>query len=410
MTEKHDNMDEPQGQSGKLGVRSLGPAFITAALVLGPGSLTVSTNIGALYGYDLIWMLALTALCMMAFTSMSARIGMANKESLLSITRGKSLLLTIVLGIGAFFVTTSFQAGNAIGAGVSIGSLTNSSYIIWTVLFTAFAISLLFFKEYYKILEKLTLILVLVMLLSFGLTLILAGPDIPGILGGFVPSFPAGSTALTIAMVATTLSMVGALYQSYFVQQKGWTEKDVATGSKETYLGISMLGLISALLMISAANILLPQGITVDDVSDLAGVLEPLYGSAASIIFMIGLWGAAITSLTANATIGGALLADAIGLGKDLSQKGPRICIMLVMLFGAGVALIFGAAPLELIIFAQGVTILVAPIIGVVLMWLANDKKVVGANKNKLWHNIVGVLGLILVIVFAANNFIDIFL
>ena len=410
MNENKDLTDVPEQESGKLSVKSLGPAFITAALVLGPGSLTVSTNIGALYGYDLIWMLALTVLCMMAFTSMSTRIGIANRESLLTITRGKSLILTIVLGIGAFFVTTSFQAGNAIGAGVSIGSLMNSSYIIWTVLFTLLAISLLFFKEYYKILEKLILVLVLVMLISFGLTLILAGPDIPGILGGFVPSLPSGSTALAIAMVATTLSMVGALYQSYFVQQKGWTEKDVVKGSQETYLGIFVLGLISALLMIAAANILLPQGITVGNVADLAGVLEPLYGSAASIIFMIGLWGAAITSLTANATIGGALLADAIGLGKDLSQKGPRICIMLVMLFGAIVALIFGSQPLELIIFAQGVTILVAPIIGIVLMWLANDEKIVGKNKNKLWHNLVGGIGLILVIVMAANNFINIFL
>lgn len=396
--------------SNKLSFRSLGPAFITAALVLGPGSLTVSTNIGALYGYDLIWLLALTTLCMMVFTSMSARIGMSTGDSLLSVVRKKSVVLTILLGIGSFLVTTSFQAGNAIGTGVAIGTLTNTSFMIWTVLFTLFAISLLYFKNYYKILEKFVLAMVFVMLFSFGLTLILVRPDILGLFTGFIPSIPSGSMALTIALVATTLSMVGALYQSYFVQQKGWSNKDVAKGSKETYLGIFMLGLISALLMISAANVLLPQGLTVGNVVDLAGVLEPLYGSAATFIFMIGLWGAAITSLTANATIGGALLADALGLGKDLSKKGPRICIMLVMVFGAAVALIFGSAPLQLIVFAQGVTILVAPLIGVVLLWLANKHDLVGDNKNKLWHNIVGVIGLILVCVMAVNNFINIFL
>ena len=53
-------------------IKSLGPGVITAALVFGPGSLTINTKLGASYGYSLLWVLILAMLFMSAFTSMSA--------------------------------------------------------------------------------------------------------------------------------------------------------------------------------------------------------------------------------------------------------------------------------------------------------------------------------------------------
>ena len=42
--------------------RSIGPALITACVVFGPGSLVISSNVGATYGYELLWLLALAGL------------------------------------------------------------------------------------------------------------------------------------------------------------------------------------------------------------------------------------------------------------------------------------------------------------------------------------------------------------
>ena len=44
--------------------RSIGPALITACVVFGPGSLLVSSNVGASYGYELLWLLLLLGLLM----------------------------------------------------------------------------------------------------------------------------------------------------------------------------------------------------------------------------------------------------------------------------------------------------------------------------------------------------------
>ena len=61
--------------------RTIGPALITACVVLGPGSLLVSSNIGAKYGYELVWLFALTGILMGAYVIMAMRIGQSAKRS-----------------------------------------------------------------------------------------------------------------------------------------------------------------------------------------------------------------------------------------------------------------------------------------------------------------------------------------
>lgn len=389
----------------KSWLSSLGPAIITAALVLGPGSLTVSSIIGANFGYHLIWAIALAAIFMMVFTEMSARIGMSTNQTLLTTIRQKyGKVVTILIGIGAFLVTASFQAGNAIGSGVALNVLTGISQDLWTILFTLFAMSLLLFKDFYKVLEKLMLVLVAIMLFSFVTTLIIAKPSLSGIAQGLVPSIPSGSLLLMIALFATTFSIVGAFYQSYLVQEKGWNKSNMKEGIRESYSGIIVLGLISGVVMMSAAAVLLPQGIAIGSVADMGKSLEPLYGNWATTIFMIGLWGAAVSSLTGNATIGGALLADALGLGSKLNDKAVRYCIIAVMAIGAIVAVAFGRIPIQLITLAQSVTIIVVPLIGIVLYMVANDKKVMGEFNNSITKNIIGIIGLVVLLVLAGNT------
>jgi manganese transport protein len=394
----------------KSWLSSLGPAIITAALVLGPGSLTVSSIIGANFGYHLIWAIALAAIFMMVFTEMSARIGMSTNQTLLTTIRQKyGKVVTILIGIGAFLVTASFQAGNAIGSGVALSVLTGTSQDLWTILFTLFAMSLLLFKDFYKVLEKLMLVLVAIMLFSFVTTLIVAKPSLSGIVEGLVPSIPSGSLLLMIALFATTFSIVGAFYQSYLVQEKGWNKSNMKEGIRESYSGIIILGLISGVVMMSAAAVLLPQGIAIGSVADMGKSLEPLYGKWATTIFMIGLWGAAVSSLTGNATIGGALLADALGLGSKLNDKAVRYCIVAVMAIGAIVAVAFGRIPVQLITLAQAVTIIIVPLIGIALYMVANDKKVMGEFKNSTTKNIIGIIGLVVLLVLAGNTIRSLF-
>ncbi|MEX2512042.1 MAG: Nramp family divalent metal transporter [Cyclobacteriaceae bacterium] len=398
-------------QGTKKWWKSLGPGIIIAALVFGPGSLTVTSKLGAVYGFDLLWVLVITTFLMIVFTGMGARIGIATDQSLLETFRKKwgnwAALLT---GLGIFLVTASFQAGNTIGAGLAFAESFGTSTVPWILFISIAAISLVFTRSFYKILEKVMIAMVALMLVSFLFTVIISRPNLGAVLNGLVPSIPEGSLLLVIALVASSFSIAGAFYQSYLVQEKGWRNEDVKKVTNESFTGIMVLGLISGMIMISAAAILNPQGIQVNAATDMGMALEPLFGQFATSVFMLGLFGASFSSLIGNATIGGTLFADALGLGRDLNTKPVKLLITLIIILGATVALLFGRLPLELIVFAQGVTIFVVPFIGIGLFVIANNVSLMGNLANGKGTKVIGILGVLVLVLLALGNIKNLFL
>jgi Mn2+/Fe2+ NRAMP family transporter len=142
----------------------------------------------------------------------------------------------------------------------------------------------------------------------------------------------------------------------------------------------------------------------------MARALEPLFGKYASILFLVGLFGASFSSLVGNATIGGTLLGDAFGFGSQLTSPIVRLFIALVMIIGAAIAIIFGRLPLQLIVFAQSVTIFLVPFIGLAMFFISNDEKIMGRYKNSQSVKIFAMLGLLALVLLAVSNVNELFL
>lgn len=388
-------------------LKTLGPGLITAALVFGPSKMTITSRLGADYGYAMLWIVVVAIFFMAIFTSMATRIGVATNRSFLETVRMKwGKFSSILIGIGVFLVSTSFQAGNSIGVGIAVGELYHTSPVPWIILFTGLGVGLLFLRKFYSVLEKTMILLIIMMLLSFIATLFYAKPDLAGIATGFIPSYPDNSLGLIIAFTASCFSIVGALYQSYLVQERRAQRTATATEDKKSgsVAGIVLLGIMSAVVIICAAAVLHPKGIKVNSASDMAKALEPIFGKNASTFFLIGLFGAAFSSLIGNASVGGTLLADALGFGSKFGSVKVRYLIATVMIFGAFIAIRFGKLPLELIIFAQSVTIFVVPFIGTAMYIVANDAEIMGEHKNSLSVRVFGAVGLLLLFALAINN------
>lgn len=391
-------------------IQHLGPGLITAALIFGPGSLTVGTKLGAGFGFKLLWVIPIMIVLMIAYTRMASRIGLALNDSPMDHIRKRyGRFAAVLLGLGMLGITGAFQAGNAIGAGLAFAELTGTSTNIWVIFFALLAISLLFFRSFYKILEKIMIALVLLMLVSFFLTLLLSQPNLFSLLKGFIPSLPSGSELLTIALVASSFSTVAAFYQAYLVQEKGWGKSDYPTALRESRNGILILGLLSGMIIIVAGAILQKENIEVKAASDLGLALEPLFGRFATIAFMVGFFAASFSSLIGNATIGGALLADAFGLGRSLSSWSVRACIVGVILFGSAIALLYGGLPLQLIVFAQALTIIIAPAAAIFILLMANDTRIMDEQQLSLKGNIIPLVGLAILLFLAAYNIKSIF-
>lgn len=389
----------------KTWLQSIGPGIIIAALVFGPSKITITTMLGAEYEYSLVWIVLVAIFFMIVFTSMSARIGIATQKSLLTTISEKwGKPVGIATGLGIFLVTASFQAGNSIGIGISLAEPTHTPQALWIILFNGIAVSLLFFRAFYKVLERIMIGLVFLMLFAFITTLILSRPAISEIVSGLIPHVPAGSMGLVIAFMASCFSIVGACYQSYLVQERKKIRPDIRQSGKESLAGMCILGLMSAILLICSAAVLHPEGISIHSATDMAKALEPAFGKYAAYLFLAGLFGASFSSLIGNATLGGTLSGDALGYGGMLSSPVIRLLIALIMVIGAIVAIIFGRLPLQLIVLAQAVTIFIVPFIGIAIYLVANDRKLMGPYKNKIFSNIVGVIGLLVMIFLALNN------
>jgi manganese transport protein len=387
----------------------IAPGLITAALVFGPSKITIACKLGAEYEFALLWAIVVTIFFMIIFTSIAARIGLATKQSLLTTIREKwGGAAAIIIGLCVFFVTAAFQAGNSIGIGLSLSELTHTRPLGWIISFNLFAISLLFFRSFYKVLEKVMIVLIGLMLLAFLTTLILSKPSVPGILHGLTPSMPKGSVSLVIAFTASCFSIVGAFYQSYLVQERKRLQPNIQQ-SDRSFTGIFILGLLSAIVLICSATVLFPQGIHLNSAADMAKALEPLFGRYASVLFLSGLFGASFSALIGNASVGGTILGDALGYGSKLSSISTRLLIALLMCIGAVVAIIFGKLPLELIILAQRVTIIIVPFIACAMLFIANDKRIMKNFTNTHLLRISGAIGLGMLIILAVKTVVDFF-
>jgi Mn2+/Fe2+ NRAMP family transporter len=137
--------------------------------------------------------------------------------------------------------------------------------------------------------------------------------------------------------------------------------------------------------------------------------LEPLFGEYASSLFLTGLFGAAFSALIGNATVGGTILSDSLGKGSRLNSKPVKLLIAIVMITGAIIAIVFGKLPLELIVFAQSITIFIVPFIGIAMYAIANDTKIMGPLKNTGFMKVSGAIGLALIITLAIINVKDLF-
>lgn len=380
--------------------KALGPGFIIAAVVLGPGSITVSSKIGATHGYSLLWVIALGAISMSVYTTMSVRYGVLHETTLLkTIAEKYGKWLSIAIGVCSFLAALSFQFGNNLGVGMGMKTLTGINEAVWPLIFTPLAIILVFYaKNLYKALEQIMMVMVIILILAFIINLIFIKPDLEAAAIGFIPRAISGDDFNEIAaLVGTTFVLHNAFFQAYLVQGKGWKLADMHKSIRDTKIGVFLLALISTLVVITAAATLKPKGISVNSAADMAIQLEMLLGSFAKYIFGFGFMAAAFSSLVVNSVTGGGLLADSMGLGRSMNEKMPKVFTAIILLAGMVIAVFFRGDVIYALIMAQASSILGVPLIAIGLFLVLNSKSIMGKYKNSILQNIMAVIGFILI-------------
>lgn len=386
-------------------LKQIGPALVLATVVLGPGTLTLSTIAGSMYGYQLLWVPVVTTIFMITYTWMAARIGLVRGETLFQATRSKyGSLVAKVGGTFGFLAILAFQAGNNAAIGFAAEALFGGTARVWAVTFFVLTLGLLLLPNLYDKIEVLVKVVVGIMIVTFVGTVVRVGIDAEQAVAGLRPGFPdTEAVFLSLGIAATTFSIVAAVYQTYLMREKDWDAEQLSIQGFDSFFGIGILGGIAIIVLLTSAGALHGTGSPTFSAREMASQLEPLVGPAAFYLFTVGFFFASLSSLVVNPLIGGTLMADGLGQKPSMDGRPVKAWTVLALACGLIVVLIFEGSPVELLRIAQGCAVVAFPVLGYLVVSIAGDRNMMQSHVNGTGVHAIAIIGYLTILGIVIN-------
>ncbi len=386
-------------QQVKNKLKVIGPGAIIAASFIGPGTVSTATEAGASFGYSLVWAIVFAVVTTMILQEMASRLGVVTGEGLGEAIREqfqKPFLKYSIMSLIGFSISlgcAAYMAGDLTGGALGISLLTGipQNYIAPVIGGIILTIGLL---GTYKKLEKIFITLVIIMSITFITTMIVVQPDVTEVFAGaFVPSIPAGSIVVIVALIGTTVVPYNLFLHASSAGERWKDPSNLKQARLDIILTIGVGGLITAAVIITAGTVI--RGYDVTGAEELALALEPTLGEWAVVFISIGLLAAGFSSAMAAPMGAAYTIGGLTGWARGFSDKSFKVIFSVIISIGIVTSAI-GFEPLELILFAQALNGLILPIIAVFLLVVLNNKNKLGEYVNSLKLNIIG--GLIVLI------------
>jgi manganese transport protein len=387
---------------------SIGPGPVIAAAFIGPGTVTVCTLAGVKFGYDLLWALVLSIVATIILQEMSARIGLITQKGLVENIRAiipNKLINFFSLGLILFAIVignAAYEAGNISGGTLGLSVLVEMRE--WKIgqlsingfnLFIGAIAWLLLMKGNFKIITNYLTVLVLLMSIAFIGTAVMVVPSWTIMLQGFVPKVDAENLLTLVALIGTTVVPYNLFLHAALVSQKWKKKSDLGALRKDTVLAVFIGGLVSMAILITSASTELTEVI---NGKDLALGVTPLLGDFGKYFIGIGLFAAGITSAITAPLAGGLVIASCFHWSTDLKTPKIRMAISAILILGM-VFSSFGIKPIRLIMFAQLTNGILLPLISGFIIWLVNQKSIMGTYTNRAYFNLIaGIIWIITLI------------
>lgn len=383
-------------------LKNIGPGPLVAAAFIGPGTVTLCTLVGVALGFQLLWAIILSIGAAIVLQGMAVRIGIIGRKSIIGVIREEIELpwarnFVLILIFGAIMIgNTAYEAGNisgaALGLEILIGSLSFESSVLnlklYPILIGLIAATLLWIGKY-KILERSLIFLVVIMSLSFLVTAIATRPSLAQIFSGlFRFSTPESSLLSIIGLVGTTIVPYNLFLHTELVREKWSSKADLPFAIKDMLIALTLGGLISMSIIITAAGV---EATTINNATDLALGLAPIFGEGAKYLLSIGLFAAGITSSITAPLAAAYVVCGCFGWSADLTSRSFRRSWAIVILFGMLLAST-GLKFILIIQFAQIANGILLPIIAAILLWIMNKASWLGKSKNNWYQNLFGFL------------------
>ncbi len=386
-------------------VRKIGPGIFVAAAFIGPGTVTTATMAGAGYGYTLLWAIAFSIVATITLQEMSARLGVVTGMGVGDALRKKNsnkylkaitftlVILAIVIGNAAY------EAGNLAGAVLGFAQIPLILGINPLIIFVGTITFTLLFIGRYKVIERFLILLVATMGIIFLFSALMLKPDIVAITQGlFIPVLPENASMMVLGLIGTTVVPYNLFLHASSVKEK-WRDKGhLSTARWDTILSVIFGGIITMCILITSAIAFEESPTQINDFSDLSQQLAPILGNWSGNFMAFGFLAAGFSSSLTAPIAAAYATSEVLGWKKGFKNLKFRLIWIFVLLSGMILASL-GYKPTAVILIAQVANSLILPLLAIYLLWIVNDRKIMGTYVNFHWVNLLGAVIVIITII-----------
>jgi NRAMP (natural resistance-associated macrophage protein)-like metal ion transporter len=376
----------------------LGPGLITSNADNDAGGIFTYAQAGAKYGFDMLWLLAITTLALLVVQEFNARLGVVTGKGLADLIRERfgvriTMLAMVLLLIANVATTVAEFAGIALA-----GEAFNISRYV-TVPLAAIMVWFLVLRGTYAVVEKVFLALS-VIYFSYIVSGFLVHPDWGQVLQHTVHPhtnlLDSGYLLLAVALVGTTITPWMQFFLQASVVDKGLRVGELNYARADVFIGSVFTDVIAFFIIVATAATLHAHGITnITNAAEAAQGLVPFAGQFAKALFAIALLGASLLAASVLPLSTAYAVTEAFGWERGVGfsiREAPAFFIIFTGLIAIGsLAIMVPGLPLATAAFlSQDVNGVILPAILIFMFILINDKRAMGKYVNGRFANTVG--------------------
>jgi Mn2+/Fe2+ NRAMP family transporter len=394
-----ESAQSEEGKAGKSLWRRLSAGLITGAADDDPSGIATYSQVGAAFGYGMLWSILLTIPLMIAIQGVSAGIGRVTGHGLMAGIR-KHYPRTLVYGLVlCILVANVINLAADIGAmGAALRLLIGGSALLYAAAFVLISLLLQMFipfSRYSPILKVLSL-----SLFSYVATVLVIHVPWAAVLKSIVMPPITWNIKYAVGLVA----LLGTTISPYlFCWQASQEVEEIHANAErqplrkaplqapnalsriglDTTVGMVFSNLIAFFIILTAAVVLHAHGKTdIQSSSDAAEALRPLAGKLAFALFATGIIGTGLLALPVLAGATAYAASEAFGQRAGLEHKPHRAKFfygVLIVASVAGIALnLTPLNPMKALYWSAVINGVAAVPLMIVMMLMSSRSSVMG--------------------------------
>ena len=388
----------------------LGPGLVTGASDDDPSGIGTYSVAGAQFGFSTLWLALFSLPLMIAVQLTCARIGMVTGTGLAAVLRRHYSRGLLYVTVSALVVANTINVGADIGAVAAALNLMMPVPIAALIVPIALIILALQIWGSYRLIARTFKWLTLALFAYIG-SAFFAKPDaVQVIKATFIPhlSFDATFLAMLVALLGTTISPYLFFWQAdqeveeeisfgrvTRAQRRGASDAEMKYAALDVSIGMLFSNLVMYFIILATAATLFKAGSTnIQSAADAAVALKPLAGKGASLLLALGLIGTGFLAVPILTGSSAYAVTQAFGGRYGFNKKVGQARLFYGVIIAStlvGVLINFvGLNPIKALFFAAVVNGFLAPPLLIVIMLIANNRKVMRDRVNGRWANILG--------------------